>query len=269
MDDHVHVGHGPSVRCVILTVELERDGFVRLGPFLHGDLAAFHEKTTGTAARVVDLHSRLGLEHARHDGTDPGRGVELAGALAAALGELADKVFVALADDVGLDVFEPEALGADGLDEVGEEVIVEVALAVGSGVKVHAVNDSPQARVFLGDSLHVGSDAFADLVGERSDDRPDGLLRVFRDEREIEADELVVGPDELEGLLTRADLVGDAVQLVIKNVTEALDEDEGEDVVLVFRRVFDTPYKTGSTPEPRFERFRVSAFIFQLTYSAL
>jgi len=62
--------------------------------------------------------------------------------LAASLGELADKVFVALTDDVGLDVLKPEALGADGLDEVGEAVVVDVALAVGGGVEVDAVDDA-------------------------------------------------------------------------------------------------------------------------------
>ena len=49
--------------------------------------------------------------------TSGGR-VELAGALAAAFGELADQVLVAAADDVRLDVVEAEPLGADRLDEV-------------------------------------------------------------------------------------------------------------------------------------------------------
>ena len=102
----------------------------------------FDEEAAGTGGGVINLHAGLRLQHAGHDGADLGRGVELAGALAAALGKLADEVFVALADDVGLDVVEPEALGADGLDEVGEAVVVEVALAVGGGVEVHTINDA-------------------------------------------------------------------------------------------------------------------------------
>ena len=110
---------------------------------------------------------------------DLGRGVELAGALPAALGELADEVFVAAPDDVGLHVVEPEALGADGLDEVGEAVVVEVALAVGGGVEVHAVDDALEQRVFVGDGAQVGGELLADLVRELADDGPDGVVGIL------------------------------------------------------------------------------------------
>jgi len=53
------------------------------------------------------------------------------------------------------------------------------------------------------------------------------LLGIIRDQRQVEAHQLVVGPGELEGLLARADLGGDAVQLVVEDVAEALGEDEG------------------------------------------
>jgi len=120
---------------------------------------------------------------------------------AAALGELADQVLVALADDVGLDVVEPEALGADGFDQVREAVVVEVALAVGGGIEIDAVDDALQARILLRDGTHVAGDALADLVGELADHGPDGLLGVVGLQREIEAHQLVIGPGELESLL--------------------------------------------------------------------
>lgn len=262
MDDHVHVGHGPGLGREFLAEQFQgrKLRWVLIGAlfafcaFLHDDLA-FHEETAGAAGGVVDFHAGLGLEDAGHDGADLGRGVELAGALAAALGELADEVFVALADDVGLDVVEPEALGADGLDEVGEAVVVEVALTVGGGVEVNTVDDALQERVFPGDGPHVGGDAFADLVGELADDGPDGLLGIVRDEGEVEADELRVTLCELEGPLARADLLGDAVHLVIEDVAEALGEDEGKDEVLVFRRVLGSADGAGGVPDPRFEGF--------------
>ena len=59
----------------------------------------------------------------------------------------------------------------------------------------------------------------------------------------------MVGLGELEGLLARADLGGDAVQLVVEDVAEALGEDEREDVVLVFRRVLGPADGAGGVPD--------------------
>jgi hypothetical protein len=214
VDDHVHIGHGPGVGDVFLAVELQRRGFFGLGPVFHGDLE-LHEEAAGAAAGVVDGHAGFGLEDAGHDGADLGRGVELAGALAAALSELADEILVALADDVGLDVIQAEALGTDGLDEVGEAVVVEVALAVGGGIEVDTVDDTLEKRIGLGDITHVGGDTFADPVCELADDGPDGLLWVVRHKGQVEANQLRVGLDEGECLLARADFFGDAVEFVV------------------------------------------------------
>jgi hypothetical protein len=72
----------------------------------------------------------------------------LARALAAGtFGKLADEVLVAATDDVGLNVIEAKALFADLLDEVREAVVFQVALAVGRGVEVDAVNDAVQPRL--------------------------------------------------------------------------------------------------------------------------
>jgi hypothetical protein len=137
---------------------------------------------------------------------------------------------------------------------------------VGGGVEVHAVDDALQERVFPGDGPHVGGDAFADLVGELADDGPDRLLGIVRHERQVEADELVVGLGELEGLLARADLLGDAVQLVIEDVAEALGEDEREDVVLVFRRVLGAADGAGGVPDPAGTVFQAPAQVSPATY---
>ncbi len=59
---------------------------------------------------------------------------------------------------------------------------------------------------FSGDGLHVGSNPFADLVGEFA-----GLL------------------DEPECFLARADLGGDAIQFVVKNIAQAFGENKGEE----------------------------------------
>src|SRR5262249_21977322 len=154
---------------------------------------------------------------------------ELAGRLTAALGELADEVLVAAADNVGLDVLEAQALLADPLDEVTEAVVVDVALAVGRGVEVHPVDDAFERGVGPSDAVQVGRQALADLAGELADYGPDGFGGVRRLERQVEADELVVLLDEFERLGPRADLDGDAVQLVVEDVAKPLGEDERED----------------------------------------
>ncbi|MEZ5326988.1 MAG: hypothetical protein R3F19_18210 [Verrucomicrobiales bacterium] len=139
----------------------------------------------------------------------PCRSAPFAGALAAALAELAAEVFVALADDVGLDVVEPEALGADGLDERLERRSssrsrwpwVLALKSTRSMMPCRSGFSRAMARMWVVTLPPILSESFAD-------DRPDGLLGIIRHERKVEADELVVGLGELEGLLARADLGG-------------------------------------------------------------
>ena len=260
VDDRIHVGHGPGLGDVFLAEQFEGQVLRLVGGChfrFHGELA-LDEETAGAAGGVVDFHARIRHEDAGHDLADFAGGVELASTLAAALGELTDKVFVALADDVGLDVLKPETLGADGLNEVGEAVVVEVALAVGGSVKVNAVNDALQGRVFPGDGPHVGGDAFADLVRELANDGPDRLFGIVRHEGEVEADELVVGPGELEGILPRADLGGDAIQFIIKDIAKAFGENERQDVVFVFRCVLSPTDGAGGVPYPGFQGFETA-----------
>ena len=108
VDDHVHVGHGPGLGDVFLAEQFEgqRCVFRLFGGLhfcLHGEFA-LDEQATGAAGGVVNFHARVWREDAGHDLADFAWGVELAGALAAAFGELADEVFVTLADDVGLHI---------------------------------------------------------------------------------------------------------------------------------------------------------------------
>ena len=106
----------------------------------------------------------------------------------------------------------------------------------------------------------VRGNAFADSVGELADDGPDGLLGVVRHQRQVEAHQLVVGPGELEGLLARADLGGDAVQLIVEHIAQALGEDQREDVVLVLGCVLGPADGAGGIPDPGLERFGVVIF---------
>lgn len=144
MNDHIHVGHGPRARLVLLAVQLQRRRVFFLGgpQFSVYHKTALNKKTGGTTAGVINVHAWLRVHDASYDEADLCRRVEFAGALTAAFGELADEVFVAATDYVGLHIGKSEALGADFLDEVRETVIVNIALTVGNGVEVDAINDS-------------------------------------------------------------------------------------------------------------------------------
>ena len=132
---------------------------------------------------------------------------------------------------------------------------------MGGGVKIHAVDDTLQERIFSGDGTHVGSDTFTDPVRQLADDRPDWLLGIVGDKRKIETNQLVVSPRKLECLLAQTDLSGNAVQLVVEDIAEALGKNKRENVVLVFRRILGTTNRTGSLPDPRFQGFPVTVIV--------
>ena len=100
----------------------------------------------------------------RHDLAHFAGSVELTRALPAALGELADEIFVAAPDDVALDVGQPEPLGADGLDEVAQAGVVNVALPVSGGVEVNAINDALEQRVGIGNGAELRGELLANFV---------------------------------------------------------------------------------------------------------
>jgi hypothetical protein len=150
------------------------------------DEAALYEQACGATTGIIDVHSGCGVHDAGHNETDLCRCIELARALTAALGKLADEVFIASPDDVRLHVSKAQALGVDGLDEVAQTGVVNIALAVGGSVEVNAVDDALEQRVGIGDGAQVGGELLADLVRERADDGPDVVVGFLRLQREKE-----------------------------------------------------------------------------------
>lgn len=121
------------------------------------------------------------------------------------------------------------------------------------GGEVHAVDDALERRVRLGDVVQIRRQAFADLAGEPADDGPDRVIGILRFERQAEGDELVILLDEFECLGARADLGGDAVQLVVvEDVAEPLGEDERQDEVLELRGFLRSADPAGGVPDPGF-----------------
>lgn len=66
---------------------------------------------------------------------------------------------------LGYAVAESQALLADTFDEIREPVIFEVSDAVRGGIEVHTVDNTAEQRIRFSDSLKMGRELLADLVG--------------------------------------------------------------------------------------------------------
>jgi hypothetical protein len=101
------------------------------------------------------------------------------------------------------------------------------------------------------------------------DDGPDGVIGVGRLERQIEADELMVLLDDLEGLNPRADLLGDTIQFIVEHVAEPLSEDEREDEVFELGRLLLSADAARGVPDPRFQRRAAPVRYYFLTLNTM
>ena len=103
---------------------------------------ALQQQAAGAAGPVADAHARLGFQHLGHEKADFGGGVELAAGFAGLAGEVADQVFVGVAEQVVGDVGAVEGLAAEVVDQVDQLVagqfvlFVEVDLAGEDAVEV-------------------------------------------------------------------------------------------------------------------------------------
>src|SRR5687767_679910 len=102
----------------------------------------------------------------------------------------------------------------------------------------------------------------ANLVRESSYDSPNWIISILRLEREIKTDYWLrltgcslppIRFDQLECLLTTANLFRDPIHLIIKHVAKTLCEDEWQNVVLIFRRILRPANTARCIPNPLFE----------------
>ena len=144
------------------------------------------------------------------------------------------------AENVRLDVLESETVLREQLNERAQLVVAEDALACSGLVKILYINDAVQPRALAGDG--------ADGVGQQLAECGGLLLQIrpARAGRNIEADEFVV-------LVNEAGAGAEALEVVLVNVGEALEEDERKDVVLELGRVNGAADDAGGFPKPGFE----------------
>ena len=255
VDESVHAGHCEGGGVDFLAEEFQRGDLGRelLRPVaFHAELldqpqVGFDEQPRRAAVGVIDALAGLGIEDNRHEQRHLRRRQELAGAAALAFGKLAQEVFVGLAQDVLLHVLQSETVLVEDLDERGKAVVIEHPLAGGGGVEVGDVYDALEARVDAGDGTDGVGEVFAHPFGPLGDLSPAGFLR------DEEADELVVGIGELEGLLPGAELGFHVADFVLEHVRQALEEDERQDVILELGRIHRPANDTRGFPEPGFQ----------------
>jgi hypothetical protein len=180
MDEGVHAGHGEGGRVDLLAVESERGDFGRQSAATITGLAvgfqqpkvALDQQPGRAAAGVVDLLAGLRLQDAGHQDGHLARGVDLAGALALALGELPQQVLVGAAEDVRLDVVQAEPMLAEHLDQGGQAGVVDHPLAGGGGVEVDHVDHALEARVLAGHGPGRVAEELAQAGGLLNDPGP-------------------------------------------------------------------------------------------------
>ncbi len=214
------------------------------------ELLALHEHAAAAAAGVVDA-TLVRRQHLDQHLDDAGRRVELAALLALGGGELAEEVFVDLAEQVLGAMTLAEADGRDQVDQLAELAGFELAAAEA------LVEDALQARVVGLDGFQRGVDAHADvgLLGLRADGLP--ARRGGHPEH--------VGHRVVVALLQRLGVVGGVGQVqvarlvgerglelraaLVEGVADVLEEDQAEDDVLVLGGVHRRAQLVGGGPE--------------------
>ena len=193
----------------------------------------------GPAGRVVDVLARLRVEHLRHQVHEGAVGVELLRGVAAVVGELLDEVLVAVPELVFGHPFERQVLLREVLDEVLERGVGKLALVRPGGIAEHTLEPLGIRRL---DGLKRAEQRPADVARCRPHVAPVSASRY---------DETVVcrigGVPVVAGLVERLPVV------LIPDVGEALEEHQGEDVLLVIARVDEAAEQCRCAPEVALE----------------
>ena len=189
------------------------------------------------------------IEDACHEDGDRSRGVELPRALPLSFGELPQQIFIRPPENVRLHVIQPEAVlrVVEDLDEVGQPPVVDDPLPRRCGVEVRDVDDAREARILTGDGPNRIGQELTKSGGRGRDPGPAGVLW------NVEPDQLMVLLDQLRCCVPIPELLSEVCALVVEDIGEPLQEDQGKDVVLELGGVERPSDLAGRVPEPVFE----------------
>lgn len=132
-----------------------------------------------------------------------------------------------------------------------QAVIVEDALPGLGRVEIRHVNDAGKPWIFTGDGPDSIGQELAHACGFARNLRP---ARRFREE---EPDHLMVLLHQFQGVLLTAEVFGHAGNLIVKDIGQAFQEYEGQDVILEFRRIHRPPDNACRLLQPILQRAQV------------
>ena len=271
----VHGGEAPGGRVGFLAV----DGDIAdLAAMRFDEFLGLHEHAAGAAAGVIDLALVRG-EHGDQRLDDAGRGVELAALLAFGAGELAEEVFVNLAEHVAgvVDVF-AKADGGHQINQFAEFAVRQLFLNFGAGVAL--VENALELGVFDFNAGQRVIDALADvgLLGGGAQVFPAGA---FRHPEDIDLAVVVAVlqlSDEQFGVAVMQEIVVGRISKAPgqfgaaggEGVGNVFDENQAEHEVLVFGSIHVGAQLVGRGPEGFLDVFEHGAgFVVEASRPAL
>ncbi len=160
---------------------------------------------------------------------------------------------------------EPVTGVGEGLDNRGEFRRVDVAFAVALGREIHEIDDPGKGGVLPHDRAHGFGQMLADVLGPGVPapivERPRIALASADDDpprlrRQVEAQQIVVAFGDLLCDFSVADLLGQPVDLVVEDIREPLEKEEGQQVVLEFRSILFPADGAGRVPQHLFHGLR-------------
>ena len=247
--EHVHAGDGGGDEIDLLAVELE--GAIVFAGVLKLE-GAIEEQAPGAAGGIVDALAGLRIHDKGHEADDGSVGVELSGGVAAVVGELLDEIFVSVAELVVGDIGNAEGVGGEVLEQVDEGLVREAVFVRPRGV---AEDAAESVRIGLLDGMHGLLDGEAEVGGGFANLCPVILLR---DEEAVEL--------RAAGVVFVAVALGEGFgEFLVVDVTNALEEEQREDELLIVPGIDMPTQVSGRTPEVFFEGLLVHSALLALS----